>query len=44
MSTFQDLLNIINGLPSGTEVVITKEWCSKHNLVVNDAVVRDWGK
>ena len=43
MSTYQDFLNVVNGLPSGTVFEITVEWCTANGLSVNANLVKSFG-
>ena len=44
MSTYQDLLKVVDGLPSGTVFSITADWCAAMGLQVDAQSVRDWGR
>ena len=44
MNTFQDLLNEIAKVPSGSKVTISEEWCSSHGLVSDGKLRRQWGQ
>jgi GH25 family lysozyme M1 (1,4-beta-N-acetylmuramidase) len=44
MNNFNDFLAVVNGLPSGTNVVVTYEWCTSKGLIVNPNMMKDWGK
>ncbi len=43
MSTFQDFLDIINGLASGSIITIKKDWCTNHGLTVTANMMKGWG-
>ena len=43
MSTFQDFLNTVNGLASGSIITITKDWCTNHGLTVTANMMKGWG-
>ena len=44
MSTYLDLVAIINSLSSGIPVEITVKWCTDQGLIVNPILVKKWGK
>ena len=44
MSTFQDLINEILKVASGSRVEISEEWCVCHNLTSNGPTRRHWGQ
>ena len=43
MSTFQDLMNVITNLPTGTVFSITVSWCTSQGLCVNPNMMKSWG-
>ncbi len=43
MSTFQDLLNIIQSLPANTFFSITYAWCTSNKLNVTPNMMKSWG-
>lgn len=44
MSTFQDLLNEVSKVTSGSKVTISEEWCNNHNLISSGTLRRRWGQ
>lgn len=44
VSTYQDFITVIDGLPSGTKITVSKEWCENHGLMVDEAMVKSWGR
>ena len=44
MSTFANLLTVIQQLPGGTVVKITKQWCTSQGLILNTQLVDHGGK
>ncbi len=43
MSTYQDFLNVVSGLNSGTVFAITTKWCTAHGLIVTPNMMKSWG-
>ena len=44
MSTYADLVAIINSLPSGTSVEITVSWCNQYGLTLTPSTAKEWGR
>ena len=43
MSNYNDFLNVVSKLQSGTTFEITVEWCTAQGLTVNQNIVKSWG-
>lgn len=44
MSTYEDLLRVIDGLPSGTVFNITEDWCVAQGLQVTSGLAKKFGR
>lgn len=44
MSNFNDLINVVNTLPTGTQVKIQYDWCTAHGLNVTPNMMKSWGQ
>ena len=44
MSTYLDLVAVINNLSRGVPVEITVKWCTDQGLIVTPSIAKKWGK
>lgn len=44
MSTYDDFITVVNGLPSDTQFAVTCKWCTKQGLLLTPNMARSWGK
>lgn len=44
MSTFNNFLSVVNGLPSGTAFMVTYHWCVSQGLTLTPSIAKIWGK
>ena len=44
MSTFNDFLAVVNGLPSGTVFSVTCDWCVAQGLQLTPGMAISWGR